>query len=136
MMSETSGRIGLLLSTGAVISCFCYYDNDPVHNGMILQDYYGTEDAAWNLIHPGDMRELSATIGWEEEPLDVAGPLYFRDRGDRDATHMFSLNRSEYFELSKQTNSVYSFLFNSKSHEWECYSIAENYGEKVNLKRG
>lgn len=132
-MSETSGRIGLLLSTEAVISCFCYHNNNPIHNGIILRDHYGSEDAAWNLIHPGDIRQLNAIVGWDEEPLDVAGPLYFRDRGDRDATHIFSLNKSEYFELSKETSSIYSFLFNSKKMVWECYSIAENYGNEVKI---
>ena len=98
----TRSNIGVIAADGSVNVIYCHWDGYPEDNGRLLLTHHNSEEAAWELIQPGDLSSLGERVNpvgphTFDRPEKGTCNYYGRDRGetgtefknvpDRDAAH-------------------------------------------------
>lgn len=70
----TRSTISVVLANGTVHSIYCHYDGYLDHTGVLLQEFYNSQEAAEELVGMGATSVLDKTI--------ESTTFYARDRGE------------------------------------------------------
>jgi len=119
----TRGRIGLLLDDGSIRSVYSHWDNYPEGTGKILTDKFNTKEKVEELIAGGDISCLETDTDWKGNRRKETFTLYYKDRGDLDCGSLISEDDFNYFQLTRNCDGEFAYLFDPNTQTWECFNM-------------
>ena len=103
----TRSRIAIIKKDGSIRSIYCHWDGYLEHNGVILLNYYDTEEKVNKLIDLGALSSLERTLDGTVS--------YHKWRGEELRVEEFK-NIAEFFDYMYYSWEEYAYIF--KDNEW------------------
>lgn len=136
---STRSNIGILNPDGTVDAVFCHWDGYPNGVGVILRDYYTSEEKVRKLISVGAIDTLDENIDPDpSQPHCIYSmqegvcAFYCRDSEEHHDLEIFHFNSiDDFLDLSCGNRFYAEYLYYRYGDIWYCYDV---YKEKyINL---
>jgi hypothetical protein len=119
----TRYRVGILQEDGAIKSVYGHWDGYPESAGKILTEKFNTKEKVEDLIEGGDISCLETDTDWKGNRRESTFVLYYKDRGDLDCGSLTSEDDFNYFQLTRNCDGEFAYLFDPGAQTWECFNM-------------
>jgi len=119
----TRYRVGILQEDGAIKSVYGHWDGYPESAGKILTKKFNTKEKVEELIAGGDISCLETDTDWKGNRREGTFTLYYKDRGDLDCGSLTSEDDFNYFQLTRNCDGEFAYLFDPGAQTWECFNM-------------